>query len=128
MVEIKEYKEAGYSPIIDYEEWRVAILNEIDELYVCNISKMQKHLESDEVFVLLNGKCTLFIGDGDEEIGNISKIKLEPLKYYNVKRGTWHTHTLTENGTVLIVENKNTCDANSPEKEMNEVQRRQICK
>ncbi len=127
MIEIKEYIEEGYSPVIDYDKWRVAILNEIDELYVGNLTKMQKHMESDEVFVLLRGKCTLFVGDGDEEIGNISKYDLEPYKCYNVKKGTWHTHTLTEEGKVLIVENRNTCDDNSPEKELNEDQRSLIC-
>ena len=127
MIEIKEYIEEGYSPVIDYDKWRVAILNEIDELYVGNLTKMQKHMESDEVFVLLRGKCTLFVGDGDEEIGNISKYYLEQYKCYNVKKGTWHTHTLTEEGKVLIVENRNTCDDNSPEKELNEDQRSLIC-
>jgi hypothetical protein len=27
LIEIKEYEEAGYKPVIDYGEWRVAVLN-----------------------------------------------------------------------------------------------------
>ena len=44
----------------------------------------------------------------------IEAIKLEPLKLYNVKKGTFHTHTPEKNCTCLIVENKNTTDDNSP--------------
>lgn len=44
----------------------------------------------------------------------IQCVTLEPLKCYNVKKGVWHTHTLEKDSSVLIVENRNTCDDNSP--------------
>ena len=113
-IEIKEYTAEGYSPVIDYESWRVAVLNYIDELEVPNLKTMQKHTLSDEVFVLLKGDFTLFTGGHGEEVGTISSVKLEPYKMYNVKAGVWHTHTLTEGTSVLIVENRDTCDDNSP--------------
>lgn len=113
-IEIKEYKEPGYSPVIDYEAWRVAILNDIDELEVPNLKTMQKHLLSDEVFVLLKGSCTLFTGGSGDAVDNIQSTKLEPYKCYNVKAKVWHTHTLEPNSSVLIVENRNTDDSNSP--------------
>lgn len=113
-VEITEYTGEGYKPVIDFESWRVAILNYIDELERPNISNMQKHMESDEVFVLLKGECTLFIGGNGDEVGEIEPLPLEPFKMFNVKKGTWHTHTLEKDTMVLIVENQNTCDDNSP--------------
>ncbi|MFA9396742.1 MAG: hypothetical protein ACERKV_00555 [Clostridiaceae bacterium] len=123
LIEIKEYKEEGYSPVIDYDKWRVAVLNYCDELLPTNILKFQKHNESDEVFVLLSGKFSLFIGEGKDEIENIFKVDLEPHKLYNVKKGTFHSHTLSRDGSVLIVENKNTNLSNSPEIELTEKQR-----
>lgn len=125
-IEIKEYTGIGYSPVIDYESWRVAILNYIDELDVPNLKTMQKHSLSDEVFVLLNGSCTLFSAGNGDEIGDISATKLEPYKMYNVKKGVWHTHTLEPNTMVLIVENQNTCDDNSPTKNMSDDQIEQL--
>ena len=113
-IEVKEYKEPGYAPVIDFERWRVAVLNDIDELEIPNLKTMQKHLESDEVFVLLKGHVTLFTAGGGEKIGMIQCVTLEPLKCYNVKKGVWHTHTLEKDSSVLIVENRNTCDDNSP--------------
>lgn len=113
-IEVKEYKKPGYAPVIDFESWRVAVLNDIDELEIPNLKTMQKHLESDEVFVLLKGHVTLFTVGNGEKIGTIRSMPLEPLKCYNVKKGVWHTHTLEKDSSVLIVENRNTCDDNSP--------------
>ncbi len=125
-IEVSEYTEPGYQPIIDYESWRVAVLNDIDELEVPNLKTMQKHTLSDEVFVLLKGNCTLFTGGNGDSIGTVSATTLEPFKAYNVKKGVWHTHTLEPDSSVLIVENQNTCDDNSPTVPMTEAQIAQL--
>lgn len=115
LLEIRQHLAEGYQPLIDYGEWRVAILRYIDELLPENISKMQRHDETDEVFVLLEGRCILFIGEGDGQITHIHAQDMEPLKLYNVKRSCWHTHTLSIDATVIIIENRDTTDHNSPE-------------
>lgn len=122
-IEISSYQGEGYVPLIDYMEWRVAILNYCEELEIQNINTMQKHEETDEVFVLLSGHCTLFTGGNTEMITDIDAIDMEPLQLYNVKRGVWHTHTLDRDGSVLIVENRNTNDDNSPTMSLNKVQK-----
>ena len=122
LLEISEYLDIGYKPLIDYGEWRVAILRYIDELEPQNLTKMQRHDETDEVFVLLEGRCILFLGEGDGEIKKIHAQDMEPLKLYNVKRSCWHTHTLSEDATVLIVENRDTSDLNSPEIDLDQTQ------
>lgn len=121
-IEIKEYTEPGYAPVIDYESWRVAVLNACEELDVPNLKTMQKHMLSDEVFVLLKGSCTLFTGGNGASIEKIRSVTLEPYKCYNVKAGVWHTHTLTPESSVLIVENRDTCDDNSPTVSLTEEQ------
>ncbi len=114
LLEIREYTDEGYKPVIDYDKWRVAVLNYCDELLPENINHFQKHDETDEVFVLLKGRCILFVGEGKEEVTEIYAEDLEPLKLYNVKRSIWHTHTLSKDAMVLIVENKDTTADNSP--------------
>lgn len=126
LLEIKEYVGDGYMPIMHYESFRVAILKYCDELLPQNITKMQKHNETDEVFVLLKGKFALYIGEGDDSVQNIYAKELEPLKMYNVKRATWHTHTLSDDAVVLIIENENTDLSNSPEIKLTTVQRNKI--
>jgi len=126
LIEIKEYKDSGYKPVIDYGEWRVAVLNYCDELLPENIDKMQKHNQTDEVFVLLKGKCMLFMAEGDQEIEEIYAQEMEPYKMYNIKRSVWHTHTLSEEAMVLIIENRDTDLDNSPEIDLTEKERKRI--
>ena len=114
LLEVQEYGGEGYQPIIDYGAWRVAILRYEAELEPGAIDTMQRHDETDEVFVLLAGRCILFLGEGDAQIETIHAVDMQPLKAYNVKRGAWHSHTLNGEASVLIVENRDTSKANSP--------------
>ena len=51
---------------------------------------------------------------------------MELLKLYNIKKSTWHSHTLSKDAVVLIVENVNTCLINSPEIILNEDEKKMI--
>jgi ureidoglycolate hydrolase len=113
LLEICEFTGIGYQPIIDFSEWRVAILNYIDEIHPENIEKMERHNETDEVFVLMKGQGILFLGEGQECAVKIHSQVLESGKVYNVKRSVWHSVVLSLDGSVLIVENRNTGMENS---------------
>ena len=126
LLEISEYDGEGYQPLIAYGAWRVALLRYIDELLPENITRMQRHDNTDEIFVLLNGRCILFIAEGIDRMEQIQAADMQPLKLYNMKRGTWHTHTLDQAAMVLIIENDDTGPANSPEIELSAEQRAQL--
>jgi hypothetical protein len=126
LLEVNQYTGEGYKPLIDFNDWRVAVLNYIDELLPERLDSMQRHDETDEVFVLLQGHCILFLASGDEMIEDIYAENLQLLKYYNVKKGCWHNHTLSKDAAVLIVENRNTSDENSPKVELSAAQRREL--
>ena len=121
-IDITSYDEEGYKPLIDFGAWRVAELRYCEELEIQNLKSMQKHNETDEVFVLLSGSCTLFTGGKGNTIHEMDGVAMKPMELYNVKRGVWHTHTLDKEGTVLIVENQDTSDNNSPTVMLNEEQ------
>lgn len=125
-IDVVSYDGEGYMPLVDYESWRCAVLRYCEELELQNLDSMQKHDETDELFILLEGDCVLFTGGQGDEITEIDAMKLEPLKVYNVKRGTFHTHTLEKGCTVLIVENRDTCDDNSPTVKMTEEQMAEV--
>lgn len=126
LLEIRNYTGEGYQPLIAYGAWRVAILRYIGELLPQHISKVQRHDNTDEIFVLLDGRCILFIAEGTDRVEDIHAQDMQPLKLYNIKRGTWHTHTLDQEATVLIIENDDTGPANSPEIELTAEQRAQL--
>jgi hypothetical protein len=126
LLEIRTYGGEGYQPLIDFGAWRVAILRAIDELAPENLDAMQRHDETEEVFVLLAGRCILFLGEGEAQVTSIHAVDMEPLKIYNVRRGAWHTHTLNDEATVLIIENADTTDANSPRIPLSSAQRAEL--
>jgi mannose-6-phosphate isomerase-like protein (cupin superfamily) len=121
-IDVTSYQEEGYKPLIDFGAWRVAELRYCGELEIQNLNSMQKHNETDEVFVLLSGSCTLFTGGKGDTINEMDGVAMKPMELYNVKQGVWHTHTLDREGTVLIVENQDTSDNNSPTVMLNEEQ------
>lgn len=114
-IEIKEFNDKGYEGLISFESWKIAMLNYHEELEPLNIGHVQAHTETDESFILLEGKCILFLTDiKDDQITDIQAINMEQHKVYNIKKGVYHTHTLTKDAKVLIVENDNTNEFNSP--------------
>lgn len=127
-IEIIEFPKEDYEPLVDYETWRVAVLRYCENLDPDKIKTMQKHNETDEVFVLLSGQCILYCAGSEEAPGEIQAISMEPMKLYNIKKGVWHNHTMPEGGTVLIVENQNTNDDNSPVLPLTEEQMQQVQK
>lgn len=60
-IDVCSYDGEGYLPLITYQSWRVAELRYCEELEVKNLDKMQKHDETDEVFVLLAGRMILYL-------------------------------------------------------------------
>ena len=114
LLEVHRHDGPSYKPLVDFEAWRVAILNASDDLLPENLTRMQRHNQTDEVFVLLAGRCILFVGDGVETVTRLHAVELAPGQVYNVRRAVWHTHTLSADAKVLVVENRDTTYDNSP--------------
>ena len=126
-LQIHSYDGAGYLPLVDYESWRVAMLNP-QEPSKSAIETMQRHMETDEVFVLLTGKCVLFVASDKDEPENLHGEFMEPLKVYNVPKAYWHASALSDGSSVLIVENRDTTAANSPHINLNGAMKTEIIK
>lgn len=124
LMEIREYTGAGYRPLVDYGAWRVAILNYIDEIHPTRNNQMERHNETDEVFVLLKGRAILFVGEGGRAVEAVYPQPMEAGKIYNVKRSVWHTIIMSPEASVLITENRDTSEANSDYAPLTEAQRR----
>jgi ureidoglycolate hydrolase len=107
LLEIREYFGEGYKPLVDFGEWRVAILRYIDELQPDRIDTMERHTETDEVFVLLRGQGVLLVGGNEVRVNGIQPQAMEDGRIYNVKCNAWHTVLLSRDASVLLVEN---CD------------------
>ena len=113
-IEITKYDENGYKTLVTFEGWRVAFMNDGPKTNIDGLSYFQKHDESDEVFVLLKGKCVLLLAGLGDVPGEIKAVDMKPHTMYNIKKCVWHTHYFAPDTQVLIVENADTGLENSP--------------
>jgi ureidoglycolate hydrolase len=126
LLEVCSYTGEGFRPLVYFNSWRVAVLNYIDELEPANIHRVERHPQTDEVFVLLRGQGTLFVGAGEPEMETFYAQGMELGVVYNVKPHTWHAVVLSREASVLIVENADTGEHNSQFCELHPEQRQFI--
>lgn len=106
-LDVMEYAGDGYTRLVNNAKWTLASLNYAARFDEKNIVDLERHNLTDETFVLLTGEATLLVGESAE------RIKLEPLKYYNVRAGIWHNIIVTPGTRVLIAESANTSKDNT---------------
>ena len=108
-LDVVSYDGGNYIRAVEDGGWCVAFLNHGDRFTAPTY--MERHNETDEVFVLLAGEAALLIGEGGREV------KMSVGKIYNVHKGTWHQIVTKPGARCLIVENADTCAANSERRE-----------
>ena len=115
LIEVKSCLVDDYSPLVEYGRWRVAAICPSERNSADAIGQMERHNETDEVFVLMRGRSVLFaaMGQCEQGIGKIINVEMEPLRVYNVKRGVWHVCALGPDAVVLVVENSGTGTSDS---------------
>lgn len=113
ILEISEFTTVGFKILVPFEGWRVATLCYTDDMFPPELSRMERHMETDEVFVLLKGQGTLMLGGNGAAVGLVETVPMEPLKAYNVRRGAWHGVVASLDVVILLVENVDTGEKNS---------------
>jgi hypothetical protein len=105
----------GYQPVVDFGGWRTALMNYDPKYEPGALRIMEAHRDTDEVFVLLKGQCTLFFGkpDGQGQVDRVYAADMQPGIVYNVRQGAFHTHALSPDAVVLVVENRDTGNHNT---------------
>jgi len=83
---------------MQYDQWQVAYLGYSERF--ASLTGMERHMETDEVFVLLRGQAVLYVEQ--------TQVPMEQGVVYNVKKGEWHHIVVTPDAAVLVVENRNT--------------------
>ncbi len=91
--------------------WTVAVINYASRFDEANFVRMERHLRTDEVFVLLSGHATLIVGSRDK------REEMIPSKIYVIELGEWHHILLSPDAKVLVVENVETGPENTEYRE-----------
>src|SRR4030042_4853290 len=113
LVETGSCFEQKFQPVIQTGEWRVAVLRQCAKVMPGDIQRIERHNETDEVFILTIGKADLIIV---EEAGNKQHPHVIPMQLnvaYNIKKSVWHHVNLSEDGHIFLFEKANTSTENS---------------
>lgn len=97
-VEIRSFTGEDFQVMTEFEGWKVGFLRCSGRF--SSLTGMERHLLTDEAFVLLEGSATLYVEQ--------NVIVMEKCTVYNVKRGVWHHIVVSGDATVLVVENSST--------------------
>ena len=112
-LEIYSHTEPGFKPLINFGSWRVACSNGPTVYQHKEITSLSRHLETDEVFVLLKGSCLLLTAANGDTPGDVIQTWMEIGQMYNVIKATWHGSIQLPGAKVMIVENRDTNSGNS---------------
>ncbi len=112
----------GMQIVFENEKWTVGIKNWKPANDVTGIDCLERHNKTDELFVLIEGHCTLIYAN---ETGNgleFGAVQMEKDKVYNIPATLWH-NTITQKDTkMILIEDSNTSMENSDILNLNEEQ------
>jgi len=113
LLQIRDYQGEGFQPLVHFGAWRVAILRSREDTRAAGATKLERHMQTDEVFVLIAGQAVLLIAGDGQQVEAIRPEPMEPGKLYNVRQAVWHGVLLSRDASILIVENRDTAVENS---------------
>jgi len=121
-IEKYEYEGEGLTRVFENEKWMVGIKNWKPANDIENTNCLERHNKTDELFVLLSGKCVLlFANDVDGELA-IEAEDMEPMKVYNIPSTLWHNTVTNKDTKLILVEDSSTSMENSDIINLNDAQ------
>jgi mannose-6-phosphate isomerase-like protein (cupin superfamily) len=103
-LEVLEWNQVGYQPLVFSHDWQVALLNWEQIFDLEKLGEVERHNQTDEVFVLLKGRALIFTVDDQ----GMQTEDMKPGVLYNVRQGVWHNLVSTRDASWVIVENRDT--------------------
>lgn len=108
-LQVIDFQKEGFLPLMSFADWRIAGLNYVDFIDPkWEVYSMEKHLETDEVFILTQGRAWLLIGETGDDYGVPELVQMKVGVVYNVRRLTWHGTLMEKDARILLVEKKDT--------------------
>lgn len=108
-----QYAGDGMLRIYDNKDWMVGIKNYKKGNDIRYINCLELHKETEELFVLIEGSCTLVYANEEESKLIFSAIVMAPDTVYSIPRGLLHNTITKEDSKLIIIENSNTSMENS---------------
>lgn len=108
-----EFNGEGMQRVYENEKWTVGIKNWKPANDITGLDMLERHNQTDELFVLLAGSCTLVCGEETAQGMVFSKTEMEPGQVYNIPQSLWHNTVTRRDTKMILVEDVSTGAANS---------------
>lgn len=112
----------GMTRVFENKKWMVGIKNWKPMNDISGIDRLERHHETDELFVLISGTCTLLYANEGENGLDIGCVKMEQGKVYSIPAGLWHNTVTEKSSKLVLIEDSVTCAQNSSELLLDEKQ------
>ena len=108
-----EFNGEGMQHVFENEKWTVGIKNWKPANDVTGIDCLERHNKTDELFVLVEGSCTLVYANETEGGLDFGAVKMEKDKVYNIPATLWHNTITCKDTKMILIEDSNTSMENS---------------
>lgn len=108
-----EFNGEGMQRVFENEKWTVGIKNWKPANDVTGIDCLERHNKTDELFVLVEGSCTLVYANETEGGLEFGAVKMEKDKVYNIPATLWHNTITCKDTKMILIEDSNTSMENS---------------
>lgn len=108
LVEIGRSFEQTYKPVLGFGGWKVAMLRHCEDVDVTNFQRIERHQNTNEVFILTAGHTDLIVFDGDDVPSACYVASMEINVAYNVERSVWHQVVMAQDAHIVIFEREET--------------------
>lgn len=126
LIETYVHKGDGYAPFFIKDEWQVAQLNYVEEQDPAHITKIDMHMLTDEIFILLKGNAVLIgVAERDGVLVFECKKMLSGITY-NIPVNTWHNVAIEKEASMIIVEKSNTHLGDVVYRKLNLIEKKQL--
>lgn len=112
-IENYSFEGEGMQRVFENEKWMVGIKNWKPDNDVTGVNCLERHNETDELFVLIAGSCTLVTANEVDGEYVFDAVKMEPNKVYNIPATLWHNTITCKDTKLILIEDSNTSMKNS---------------
>jgi ureidoglycolate hydrolase len=113
IIQSYEYNKEGMSRVYENEKWTVGVKNWKPANDITGIDCLERHNQTDELFVLLSGECVLVFANEVEDQLQIEVVRMVPNKVYNIPRSLWHNTVTQKDTKMVLIEDSSTSMDNS---------------
>lgn len=108
VIEGKSFEQT-YMPVLDFHGWKVAMLRHFDVVAPETFYRVERHWNTNEVFILTAGQADMIIFDGDQQPSDQYYIfPMELNVAYDVQQSVWHHCVMSADAHIIIFERSET--------------------